>query len=379
MRHFSLPNSGITGGACAVSMLVLLLLPALAPAATLFGLIDTGEIFRSTNSGISWTPLSTLPVRDAVALSAGLSQTNLFLVSRSGVVYRSTDAGVNWTAVGTIPASGIVDLVIRPDGALLVLSASGSVYRSTDLGVTFSAVATLTASDFVSLTFTTGAPGVRYYALTRTGSVYESADAGSSWTPKGAITASEAIQICGIVSKLYVLTNAGDVYRSTDSGSTWSAIGTLSQVGMRGLVRNGSSLAAATREGHVATSADGVSWTWKGSMNQLTLSALASNEVAQTGVGPEPEPPAARFLTSGVFPNPSQGPASFRIHLEAGANLRLELFDVTGRLAATRGPEYLDAGDHIVTWAPGAAAAGMYFLRLESGPLTATTPWVIVQ
>jgi hypothetical protein len=231
----------------------------------------------------------------------------------------------------------------------------------------------------VSLTFTTGAPGARYYALTRTGSVYESADGGDSWSPKGTITDSEAIQICGVVSKLYVLTDAGDVYRSIDSGATWTAVGTLSQVGMRGLVRNGSSLAAASREGHVATSADGVSWSWQGSMNQLTLSALASNEVAQTGVGPEPETPAARFLTSGVFPNPSRGPASFRVHLEAGGSLRLALYDVTGRLAARRGPEHLGAGDHIVTWAPEAAAAGMYFLKLESGPLTATTPWMIVR
>src|SRR5262245_32112742 len=86
-----------------------------APAATLFGLIDTGELFSSVDNGITWSPLSALPVRDAVALAARLSSSDLFLVSRSGSVYRSQDAGANWAAVGAIAAGDLEDLSIRPD------------------------------------------------------------------------------------------------------------------------------------------------------------------------------------------------------------------------------------------------------------------------
>jgi photosystem II stability/assembly factor-like uncharacterized protein len=358
-------------------MLIVLLFPVTAPAATLYGLIDTGEIFRSTDAGVSWTALATLPVRDAVALSARLVAADLFLASRSGTVYHSGDAGFSWTAVGTIPASDVVDFVIRPDGALLVLTTSGSLFRSTDLGVTFSSVATLTAANFVSLTLATGPPGIRYYALTRTGEVYESTDAGNSWTPRGALAVSQATQICAVGSIPYVLTDTGDVYRSTDSGATWTAVGTLSQVGMRGLVRDGSSLAAASREGHVATSADGITWNWRGSMNQLTLVALATNELAQSGVGPGP--PDRPFFVSGVFPNPSRGPASFRVHLAAAAGVRLALFDVSGRLVAVRREEHLGPGEHTVTWAPEVRGSGTYYLRLMSGPFAATTSWVIMR
>lgn len=317
-------------------------------------------------------------MRDAVALSARLAAADLFLATRSGTVYRSVNGGVAWSAVGTIPASDVVDLVIRPDGALLLLTASGSIHRSTNLGVAFSGIATITAGNFVGLTVSTGPLGIRYYALTRTGEVYESTDSGSSWSPKGAIAVSRATQICGVASNLYVLTETGDVYRSADAGTSFTAIATLSQVGMRGLVHDGSSLVAASREGHVATSTDGINWTWRGSMNQLTLVALATNEVAQSGVEPVSPPPP--FQVSAVYPNPSRGLASFRVRLDAGADIMLTLFDVNGRLAASRRLDHLDAGEHVVTWAPEVAGDGVYFLKLESGAQGATTtPWIILR
>src|SRR5262245_28310191 len=119
---------------------ILLALAASAPpisAATLLGLINTGELFSSGDGGVTWNPLSTLPVRDAAALAARLSTSDLFLVSRSGSVYRSMDAGASWTAVGAIAAGDLEDLSIKPDGTLLVLTATGSVYSSANLGTTF--------------------------------------------------------------------------------------------------------------------------------------------------------------------------------------------------------------------------------------------------
>jgi len=55
-------------------------------AGTLFGLINTGELYVSTNQGANWSIRSALPVRDAVALAAGSSSSQLYLASQSGVV-----------------------------------------------------------------------------------------------------------------------------------------------------------------------------------------------------------------------------------------------------------------------------------------------------
>ncbi|HET9325986.1 MAG TPA: T9SS type A sorting domain-containing protein [Candidatus Eisenbacteria bacterium] len=345
-------------------------------AATLFGLIDTGELYQSVNNGATWTPLSTLPTHDAVGLAARLSSSDLFLATRSGSIYRSTNAGATWAAVGAISASDLVDLSIKPDGTLLALTATGSLYGSADLGASFGALAALTAPNFASLTHTT--PVVKHYALTRTGEVYESLDGGATWTPKGAMAVSNARRIRAVQSSLYVLTETGDVFRSTDAATTWTPIGTLSQIGMQGLVRNGNALAAASREGHVATSADGIAWTWAGSMNQLTLTTLASNEPATTGVGPGPS--AAEVFMGAPRPNPSTGSAAFDLRLEREADVALTIYDMAGRAVARRSAERYTAGQHRLTWTPGSIRTGLYFLRVEtSAGDAATRRWVVVR
>jgi photosystem II stability/assembly factor-like uncharacterized protein len=356
--------------------LALLTLAPAGRAATLFGLISTGELYGSSDNGATWTVRATLSVRDAVALVARLSTTDLFLASRSGSVYHSTDGGATWTGVGAVPASDVVDLAIRPDGALLVLTTAGSLYRSSDGGVNFSAVATLTGPNFVSLTQTTLL--VRQYALTRTGEAYESADGGTTWTPKGAFAASNAVRVRAVQGTLFALTDAGDLYRSADAGANWTAAGTLSQVGMRGLVANGTSLAAASREGHVATSADGVAWTWRGSMNQLSLAALASNEPAVT-TGLEPGG-VAGVLLGAPYPNPSPQAVSFAIQLPEGTEVELLLHDVGGRQIAEWAPRSYPAGTHTMTWDPAVAHEGLYFLTIRtSDGRTATRRWAVMR
>jgi len=368
-------NARLRAVALAITLLVVCAAVRTATGSTLLGLVDTGELFRSTDEGVTWTPHAVLPVRDAVALAARLSSSDLFLASRSGSIYRSTDAGVTWIAVGAIAASDLADLSIRPDGGLLALTVTGSVYLSTDLGASFSPLATLGASNFVSLTFTT--PVVTHYALTRTGEVYESADGGTSWVAKGLFTAPNAVQLRAIQGALYALTETGDVYRSTDNAATWVPIGTLSQVGMRGLARNGVSLVAASREGHVARSLDGIAWTWQGSMNQITLTALATDEPATTGVAPQPGHGA--FL-SAPYPNPSRGSASFDLSLNRASAVALALYDVSGRRVASLAPQRFEAGSHRLSWDPGVSRAGLYFLSMErAGEPAVTRRWVVIR
>lgn len=362
-----------------VTLTLALALLAGAPAAqgaTLLGLIDTGELYSSANGGVSWTGVATLPVRDAVGLQARLTTSELYLASRSGLVYQSLDGGASWSGVGTVPASDVEDLLVRIDGALMLLTGSGSLYRSTNLGASFTGIAALTASNFVSLTQRTDA---RLYALTRTGEVYESTDLGVSWIAKSAITVANAVRIRSLGLTLYVMTETGDIARSTDAAATWSVVGTLSQVGMRGLVKDGATLLAATREGHVASSGDGTSWTWQGSINQLHLTALATNTPVTTGV--EEPPPGGPLALGAPYPNPSQdGAGVFPVLLEREEAVALELCDLAGRVVARRGPELLPAGLTHVTWNPGVRRAGLYFARLNgrNGPL-AERRWVVLR
>lgn len=345
-------------------------------ASTLFGLIDTGELFSSPDQGVTWTVHSTLLVRDAVGLAAGDTSSELYLASRSGVVYRSIDAGVNWTAVGAVSASDVVEMVIRSDLSIVLLTETGSVYVSVNQGTSFSAVAALTGSNFVSLDVT--GLSERLYALTRTGEVSESADGGVDWTVTGAIAVSNAVEF-RVGAFLWVLTATGDVFQSADDGASWDAVGTLSQTGMTALATDGATLLSSTSAGEVAISTDGANWTWQGVINQLTVTALSTDEPATSSVDPDPTTVVGVSLGT-PWPNPARGAtaAIFPVLLVQPEAVKLELYDSVGRQIAERDWEYLDAGFHELRWQPPVSEAGVYLARLTTGPgTTAARKWTV--
>src|SRR5439155_11446872 len=180
-------------------------------ATNLFGLIDTGELYKSTNNGATWSAVAAIPVRDAVGFAAGSSSSELYLASRSGTVYRSSDGGSNWTAVGAVVASGVVGFTLSPFGNVLVLTRTGTRYSSSNQGTTFTAIAALVGSDWVGLA---RGPLGRLYAVTKTGQVAESQNQGSTWTTVGVIRTSDAVSIRRLGAQLFVLASTGEIYRS---------------------------------------------------------------------------------------------------------------------------------------------------------------------
>ncbi|HEU4726137.1 MAG TPA: T9SS type A sorting domain-containing protein [Candidatus Eisenbacteria bacterium] len=346
-------------------------------AATLFGLVDTGEFYASSDGGATWSATGTIPLHDAVGLAAGASATDLYIAGRSGTVYRSPDGGSSWAAVGVIPASDVSGFAIQYDGSLLALTETGSVYRSADQGATFAASASLSASNWVGLA---RGPLGRLYACTRTGEIVESQDGGSTWATVAALAVSNAAAIRRRGSELYLLTETGEVARSLDYGRTWLTVGAMASSEMVGLVEMGSSLIAAARTGEVATSSSGASWTWVGSINQLSVMALGTDTPQATGVESEPAS-APRLALRPPSPNPSFGASGsiFSISLSAPDFVRVSLYDLAGRLVAARPAEWV-AGSASFRWAPEPLATGTYFARFTTGSgRVASVKWTIVR
>jgi photosynthesis system II assembly factor YCF48-like protein len=343
-------------------MLTLCLAPSTVSAGRLFALVDTGEIFASTNGGASWNALAVLPVSDAIGLIAGDTSAELTLATRSGLIYRSANSGVSWNATGVVPAADLVDVQIRPDGALLVLTATGGLWVSTDSGSTFTALAALTGPDYVSLGV--GRQG-ELYVLRRTGAVQQSVDGGTTWATQGAVTVSDAVAIRNLGTNLFVLTATGLISRSGDRGVNWTTVGTLSQVHMSGLTQNVNQLAAITQEGELATSADGTTWNWTGTVNQLSVTALANDIPYAVGIPGEPLPDR---IALAARPNPVFGGTPVEVQFTLGQRelVRISLFDMQGRLVRDRAPQFGEAGEQRIQWILGDLPAGTYVLRMTT-------------
>jgi photosystem II stability/assembly factor-like uncharacterized protein len=102
---------------------------------------------RTEDGGASWTPVAVPAPAGAGKSGPNLYQifpastgATLFIAAEAGLVYRSDDSGQSWTMVATGNRGSLWTGLALPDGALLVAGLNGKILRSTDGGRTWTAV-----------------------------------------------------------------------------------------------------------------------------------------------------------------------------------------------------------------------------------------------
>jgi hypothetical protein len=112
------------------------------------------------------------------AIAVHPANPDVILATSGAGLYRSTNAGATWTPV-TTPASSYSEYIsFDPTQSDRVYMLSGQVYRSLDSGQTFSAVTNVTGGlDRMVVS------GSRVYASSGIGSIYRSENGGDTWTP----------------------------------------------------------------------------------------------------------------------------------------------------------------------------------------------------
>ncbi len=118
-----------------------------APMITLVGTAPNGEVFRSLDSGVSWSLAgrvgSESGIRALVSLGGGI-----FLAGTEGTgrIYRSTDGGLSWNLMKTLSADAINVLCLFSLGDGVILAGTGEgaeIHRSEDSGLSWERVALL--------------------------------------------------------------------------------------------------------------------------------------------------------------------------------------------------------------------------------------------
>jgi photosystem II stability/assembly factor-like uncharacterized protein len=230
-----------------------------------FGAV-AGGVWKTTNGGISWTPIfDNEPVSSIGSMAVAPSDPNVIYVgtgeacirgniSFGNGVYKSVDAGKTWTHLGLDDTRQIGRVIVDPRNSDIVFVAAlghayGSnqergVFRSTDGGKTWAKV--LSKDDktgAIDITFDPENSHILYAALwqaVRTpwslssggpgSGLYKSVDGGTSWKqleghglPKGVYGRIGVAAAPGGSSRVYALIEAedGGLYRSDDGGESW--------------------------------------------------------------------------------------------------------------------------------------------------------------
>ena len=213
-----------------------------------------GRIWKSTNNGSTWTPLTDeLPQIGVSGIAVDYSNSNVIYIatgdkdagdSYSVGVYKSTNGGLTWNPTGltfTDINSRAGDIVIHPtNNQILWCATNNGIYKTINAGTSWTRVQTGSFSQG-NIRLKPGDPSI-VYAVT-SNAFYRSTDTGTTFTQVSTglpatsgrfvmdVTPANPEYIYILSSKLSTDNyNFQGIYRSTDGGTTFTARNTTTNI-----------------------------------------------------------------------------------------------------------------------------------------------------
>ena len=266
-------------------------------AAVVYG----GQIYTSTDSGVSWTARMTDANRNWQCIASSADGTKLAAgVNSAGQIYTSTDSGVTWTAQAGAGSNNWQSIASSDNGTKLAAVAyPGKIYTSTDSGVTWTARASTLGWQSIA----SSADGTNLAAVVNNAQIYTSTNSGVTWTARaGAPTLYwRSIASSADGTKLVAAANGDRIYTSTNSGVSWTARDTARFWYSVASSIDGTKLAAVVQSGQIYTSINsGLTWTAQagsGSRDWRTITSSADGTKLAAGVNS-----SGQIYTSAPFP-----------------------------------------------------------------------------
>jgi hypothetical protein len=301
-------------------------------------------VCKSTDQGLTWSE-SGLQGDGVFSLIA--SGTALYAGRYGGHVYTSTNGGTSWTEVGTgLPAGNVQGLARLGTTTYAALWEQG-VYKLPDGQTVWTAMNTgLPEPRMRSMTTFAGS----LFLGTESKGVYKWNGGAARWDSCG--PENGTVWSFGSVGNQLLAGTWGKLFASADTGRTW--------VDEHGDIKPWLAVRALTT---------GPGYLYAG----LQAGVVFRAPIALSGVedGPDAEPELSiRALKTD--PNPFGAGTRVSFRLEEQADVRLAVYDVSGRRVASLVSGELPAGPHEKIWDGKTddgvdAGAGVYFIRLETG------------
>ncbi|MGD1857498.1 MAG: YCF48-related protein [Leptolyngbyaceae cyanobacterium] len=192
-----------------------------------------GQLYRSTDTGQTWTPLGRT---DSAITSISAADTDSFWIGTDGAgVFRTQNGGQTLTAVAELPEPSVQDIV-SPDGTQLFVSTSsqgvfysdngGDSWQPADSGLTKTDQADkMGFPHFTDLALSPDQDGTLF--ASGFNGLFKTTNQGESWQqldtlPGGLVMALGVSPDYGNDSTVVALTYVGEAYMSPDGGDSWT-------------------------------------------------------------------------------------------------------------------------------------------------------------
>ncbi len=226
----------------------------------MFAVTASGGVFKSSNEGISWRPISDfLPQTSCASLAINPLKPNVMYLGTGDAnynggglgVWKTNDGGINWFQSTNGMGNKLVSyILITPnDTSTLIAACSDGIYKSTNAGNTWVKKTSVNTS-YRDLKYQPSSTTLLYSASNSF--FYRSYDNGETWIQsninssiacagiKVAVCPADTSKIYCIVWKSGATSPFGGVYKSTNNGSTFTL--QVDTPNVLGYSSNGSSL-----------------------------------------------------------------------------------------------------------------------------------------
>jgi hypothetical protein len=115
-----------------------------------------------------------------------------------------------------------------------------------------------------------------------------------------------------------------------------------------------------------------------GNINRIDQVKLDYRVVTATGISGQPDIPQNYRLYQN-YPNPFNPETMLRFDLPEAADVKLDVYTVTGQHVAALTDEFMPSGHHIITFDGARLASGVYIYRLQAGPVIQTRKMTLIK
>jgi len=280
--------------------------------------VEFGNFYFSKDKGESWTPTSSPLGANTSYCSVSCSgdASKIIVATYGGPVYLSTNSGNSWTTISTAGMSGYGTVRCSPNGSTMYAVFQGAgVFVSTNSGSSWTSTS-LSTIGLAWVSVACSSDGTTAVVVSYNGGVYTTSTSGESWTktpiPSTSMWYSATCSTDG--SKMAVASQHGMIY--VYSGGAWKMSSAKPESGWNGFMSlvgsgNGKLLLATSWPGGVTVSSDaGETWTSSSDVPMINGYAVMSSDGALVILGdfngrsvyryklPPPPPPEKVAATS---------------------------------------------------------------------------------
>lgn len=185
-----------------------------------FTVNSTKSVQKTTNGGLTWSEVSTLPAGSYTTQSMNFIDANTgWFVGSNSTVFKTTDGGNTWTPQ-SVPVSSLTlyDVFFLDANTGYISTSGGYVFKTIDGGDNWTDTSFPESNNIFEMYWTDNNTG---YLATR--KIWKTTDGGASWSsdgfsPTGTISEIQFVD----ASTGYATFQGGEVFQTIDGGDNWS-------------------------------------------------------------------------------------------------------------------------------------------------------------